>query len=430
MQSSNLTFSKKSGDLGTSDDKEENGDQEAIALLREIFPDASRKEIFEIHQSNIQGQGSTKCEKEGDGRRCNQYQTKDYLLTMPLALTSALGRRVLRHYQEQKENQPEKKIGIGTIDGRHPQLIYNLPDDFLRIPDSAAICVKNASTSQDQSKLVSEMEQSVISQHAHKFSPDDTHNGQRKGVTPCGVNMTIVFSRDRIVGLGMTILELKGSIYVHSLLCHDGTRISDIKNLVEFRKNHRLGTNDFDGMGPAFRAGIRPGDCLLGLNRLPFLRDRYEAGLQDERKKNILQRASDMIKSTPDPIVLHIWRPLGREKVGDLIRKECTAHETSLGLLNSKPGITIGGEPSILGRKTDNCVSLKEEGTDLVGVVAATNARTDLKHGSQMHPLAVVLIKRDIIQKKSGKLRVSSICDAFWFLYILRDVANSIIVMF
>jgi len=80
---------------------------------------------------------------------------------------------------------------------------------------------------------------------------------------------TRAIERDGTVGLGMSLREYDGCVYVQALLQNDGSRAEDESAYSEVIKQA--------AMGPAYKSGLLPGDRLLGLNGRPFLNGRMAA---------------------------------------------------------------------------------------------------------------------------------------------------------
>ncbi|GAX20070.1 hypothetical protein FisN_1Lh448 [Fistulifera solaris] len=92
-----------------------------------------------------------------------------------------------------------------------------------------------------------------------------------------------VLVRDPLIGLGMNLLAENRSIYVHSLNCRP------------------IGINVEDAEGPASKAGIKPGDIIVGVNGQSFFSHGTESN-------NVLQRLASTLLLSSDPVVLHCLR--------------------------------------------------------------------------------------------------------------------------
>jgi hypothetical protein len=124
-----------------------------------------------------------------------------------------------------------------------------LPHGFLQLPPSVAVRRFNEKNGTWYYLLVSRLEEQVLEQHlAHQdFSglPVEISANQ-------SCYSTVVF-RDVNTGLGMTLCEEGGRVWVHSLLGRDGSRWCVAPPVSDH------GT-------PAMAAGVLPGDWLLGIN--------------------------------------------------------------------------------------------------------------------------------------------------------------------
>jgi hypothetical protein len=212
-----------------------------VALLREIFPDQSEEELRQLHTDRLKSSAAKK--------------------NRPPPLTSKLGQRIWNLLQEEGQPEPPK---------------VTLPDDFLRIPQEIQF-----HTSQWQNQLMIQLEQRVLQQHRQ-------YQATRGPAVACPLDdeycYTRSISKDVQLGLGITLCEEGGCIWVHSLLAKDGTRL--------FRTPPDIHTG-----GPALRVGIQPGDWVLGIQGEALLPTNH---------KNFLRYAVTSVQHADDPVVLHL----------------------------------------------------------------------------------------------------------------------------
>ena len=321
------------GDINTEQKRHPlDNEDEGISLLREIFPEASNEELEEIHFSriyseksnpkSIDGRGEV---KENDAAPPLQSSQNGKSSVFSSKLTSPLGLRILKNYRKQKEDQMMcRTLPEGNGDKESykndrkddvpapPQNVteevnVTIPDDFLRIPQHIALRLKNRDRGYLEWKVVSDLHRNVLRQHSNH----DAIMGLHKNIDK-QIEISAVFSRDRYVGLGMQVQERNGCVWVQALICHNGTRISSEETYVAFLEQ----SNAVDEMGPAFKAGVKPGDRILGVNEIPFLQWElakvfpYDAIQSHQRKSQyfyssseILASVADAIKNTDDPIV-------------------------------------------------------------------------------------------------------------------------------
>lgn len=202
--------------------------------------------------------------------------------------------------------------------------------------------VKSADT-YDQLKHVKDLEKIIVNAHRQT---ENTKLKDGEGEEDYNDELheeisTKIFRRDSKVGLGMTINEYSGYIYVLALICLDGTKVFSNSSLSDLRE---------DNLGPAQVAGVRPGDCILGINGIPFQRylrqssnllpiinstkpststaslypslisttksgsfESHESASShqnnNESSTEILKYVAQMIQNTSDPIMLHVCPP-------------------------------------------------------------------------------------------------------------------------
>lgn len=231
-------------------------DAEGVALLREIFPGQSDEELSRLHQQRLQMSVLKRQPGEGGGP------------------SSRLGQRIWNQALILHE---------GTADEQPEPLCWrehNLPDDFLRLPAEVAIREYSESRGRWEYQLVKEMEQRVVKQHT-----DHLDILGRPTIYSLDEKVyTRVLIREPEVGLGMTLCEQDGCIWVHSLVGRDGSRW------------HMKPPDDELG-GPSLCAGIRPGDWLLGVQGNALL---------PSPTGSLLNHAVSAIRYAPDPVVLHL----------------------------------------------------------------------------------------------------------------------------
>ncbi len=98
-----------------------------------------------------------------------------------------------------------------------------------------------------------------------------------------------VLVRDPLIGLGMNLLAENRTIYVHSM------------------NRHPIGINVEESEGPASKAGIKPGDVIVGVNGQSFFS-------HDAESDDVLQRLASMLLLSSDPVVIHCLRPKTKMK--------------------------------------------------------------------------------------------------------------------
>jgi len=284
---------------GNGDDK----DLEGIKLLSVIFPDSTWDELEKIHYGRIRSP-----------KKCSEETTKnenEHDLDAPRILKGNLPKQFADSVSTDYELEiKELGAAIPTTDKKQQQqrrksIAIEFPDDFLRIPQHQALKLPNH-RGQMEWNIVAKLEQHVIDVHK---SIDINLQHQLSQET--NKIRTAVFARDPQSGLGMQLREWQGYVYVHSLTCPNGNRIIDAES---YQVALQSGV-DWKAFGAAFVAGVMPGDQILGVNGLPFLRwgARRSEGAGGQHltmsPKQVLTAAARMIRAIGDPIVMHLVRP-------------------------------------------------------------------------------------------------------------------------
>lgn len=155
-----------------------------------------------------------------------------------------------------------------------------LPNDFLRLPPSVAVRRYNEETDSWRYELVEQLEKQALEQFERHYSFQEKEH----------VCFTKVIFRDSKVGLGLTLFEEHALVRVHSLISRDGWQW-----LASSPRGKDVAS------GPSARAGIQPGDILVGVNGTALMES---ASPED----SLLGHAVSTIRLSPDPIVLHLQR--------------------------------------------------------------------------------------------------------------------------
>ena len=170
------------------------------------------------------------------------------------------------HSQQKSNIAGRENIGNGRI---------VLPRDFLRLPEEVA--VRRCINGKWQYILVHQLTKQAISGHERRYG---------KLVSQSCMYCTKIVQRDTTGGLGMTLTsnENRGNILLPMI------RVGALSAIDDF-------------CGPAFQADIRCNDILIGIDGVAFA----ESSLKSE---SLLVHAVARIRSTLDPVVLHLIREI------------------------------------------------------------------------------------------------------------------------
>jgi hypothetical protein len=343
-------------------------------VLRDAFPTRSTAARTAVNNKD------TIATLRGGGPQQQQFQ-------------SALGQRIWQNYQLNRTN-----ISI-TAPPPPPFRLSNhhhLPStDFLRLPpkmvrikrhgmslhnnsDNNNCKINSSSSNNDGVTWVNmdELERHVLQSHLdyetttsslliHDNSSNNNNNNSDTTITSSTLLTSECFSRilerHSHCGLGMSLREYNGCVYIQGLLRLDGSRmmIEDEEGeesllLLDQKQQHRQHKQQQqqqqqrqDTMkqgGPAYKAGLRPGDRLLGLNGHPFLKGVKVPELSSSSSvgnsssnivqthnnnnnntiddpEDVLRSVGDAISSSKSPLVIHIQRERDETVVRELLQK-------------------------------------------------------------------------------------------------------------
>ena len=251
-----------------------------------------------------------------------------------------------------------------------------------------------------------------------KFNNFNPNSGIRSSISSSLITsecFTKVINRHTSIGLGMSLRIYNGCVYIHSLLRLDGTRIDcyngrnescDRISFVQHDVTSANGTNGNSGGGsgggPAANVGLLPGDRLLGLNGLPFLKGKLatttttdidinnndrttlkitgSAKIKQQSKQpsdeEILKSVGELISISKSPMAVHIQRVEDyREWILDLLNK---SHRESL---RKK-------------KQQSNGIGLQNPKR----MSSSSTTKLKKKRGPKIHPFAKALSQRLIIK--------------------------------
>lgn len=249
------TASSLSGDGDDDDDDDSaslneldganSADVECISLLKEIFPEESPQELQRIHRERI------------------SHRTTNNTLN----------------------NSSSKKLMRRT---RRPSPV-SIPYDFLRLPPEVAVRRYSDQDGRWHYQIVKDLEAFVVEQHRNYAAGTSIVSADDYDY------FTRVIFRDDRVGLGMNLFEEGGIVRVHSLNDCDRHHL-DLDSSPSFP-----GPKLSFAPGPASKAGIQPGDILVGMNGIAFCESLSPV-------EGILPHVVSSLRESPDPVVLHFLR--------------------------------------------------------------------------------------------------------------------------
>jgi len=298
-------------------------DEEGISLLAIIFPDASRDELEEMHFGRIHAPP----ENDVANHEPQPAPVENHLV----GPTRSLGSEEHSHSPNQSDdeknflehddcgnnerNLQEKMIKEDELPSMSPPKNsipkMTLPDDFLRIPEHQALKLPNKERSGEMEwSTVANLEHRVV--QAHMANDDEMYHVLRGSRSRAMIRSTVL-RRSYNKGLGIQLCEWNGFIYVNALTASSNANANRITDEESYQAavQSGIGWNEF---GPAFQAGLKPRDQILGFNGIPFLRraqpgpnSGHAHGQRVRSSSGVLADAVNLIRGV-DPIVFHIYR--------------------------------------------------------------------------------------------------------------------------
>ncbi len=332
-------------------------------------------------------------------------------------LTSRLGKRIMQQYQEQLNPMTDSPPPPSSCRSLQDQTLYQQPSiDFLRLPPPYSSS-SSSKMQQTNHKYMEELERQVIQYHLdmqaflqplilrHDDDDDDDddsqfanrHNHHRSvSSSEC---FTRLLERDPKLGLGMSLREYDGCIYVQALLQKDGSWFKEENGTCVTGSKGAVAMN---AAGPGSRAGILPGDRLIGLNGRPFLRGRLASDYKNtiissrENKysthdvpssEEVMSSVRDAISNATSPMLLHVQRLPDREKIVATLQK-----------LHSKSK-DDGNTPKATSNRLSYPTSNATKTLPPVPAKLMTTPSKWPRRGPIIHKFALALSNRGIIQK-------------------------------
>ena len=291
----------------------------------------------------------------------------DNAISTETPFQSALGQRIFCKYQQQLQSLP-------NCQPQQFKVPSQLPPNFLRLPSNL---VQISSGWVDIKKVRQTILQSHFN-HENTMSESPLMHDVNRTAQQCQTG--IIHAKHPQIGLGMSLREYDGCIYVQAVLRNDGKRIDDF-------------TINIDDGGPAYIAGMRPGDRLMGVNSSPFLRERcvssVDGNMSIEGKSSsdqILKSVGDAISRASAPLVIHFQRERS-ERILSLIRQDATISTTRQTNMDTA-GIT-----------KQQSTSIRQNGYHIESSTLQSKPA-----GPYIHPFAKALSKRSIIQPSQERI--------------------------
>jgi hypothetical protein len=346
--------------LNSLSSEEQFQEMEGISLLKQIFPDESPSALKQLHLDHIRAQ--------------SKHSSQQLQPPLSLQPKSRLGRRIWKQViklQKQEQQQQQQQSASRQNYPLHWQPV-ELPETFLRLPISVAV-YRYQPDGGCGYELVKDLERRALQQEGDVTTTASTNSSY----------FTEVLVRDAHLGLGMT-------------LCYDDSKGERLRVQIQPRQEE----------GPCYKAGIRPGDTLIGLNGESFRFVKFP-------NMSLLQYAATAIQHSPNPIVLH----LKRENQETQLSK---AHSTSTTIPSQHHISRPVSPPESVGRLTSllDATSLLDTTSDdheqSYPVTRESSASASpprnvamAPNQSEIHPFAKSLSDRGLLQSTNGKyLRV------------------------
>lgn len=265
----------------------------------------------------------------------------------------------------------------------------------------------NPTTGHQEWRLIDGLEEEILREHAEHETRSQNCSSTFSNDNLC----TKVFHRDPAVGLGMTIRENNGYIFVHALVCQDGRRLFGTED--NFEKMIRDVSNNGHA-GPAQTAGVRPGDRILGLNGKAFLRWNSEGSsadggnLKPTSSAEIIRHAAQTMLKTPNPVVLHICPSSIDPKMLDMDTESNSSSQST----------TLNNEATSESTKEKNSNAKSKDVKIVVPPLPPAKVTSPLfgissrsRPIAAVHPFAQALTKRGLLQSGSGKYPIFFLFD-------------------
>eukprot|EP00985_Skeletonema_marinoi_P027306 scaffold22202_cov80-Skeletonema_marinoi.AAC.1 len=326
-------------------------------LLRNVF---SSQQHSSITSSSAV---SANAGMNNDRIQTNNNVNTSTILPSQQQFKSALGQRIWNNYQSNRQQQQQQQLHNNNNTVTPPFILsqhHHLPStDFLRLP-SKMVRIKRLSSQQQYNDNnnewvnMDELERQVLQSHLdfetttssllhHDEVATNNNNSiygnERLSSSSSSLLTSECFSRilqrDSRCGLGMSLREYDGCVYIQALLRLDGSRMEFDNNGgdddYDFNSNSNNNLSEEDAKSPAYAAGLHPGDRLLGLNGRPFLKgikvpDLSSASVSSSDHiaadpEDVLRSVGDAISSAKSHLVLHIQRERDGHVVQELLVK-------------------------------------------------------------------------------------------------------------
>ena len=247
-------------------------DAQGLALLQTIFgPDASREELEQIHQTRLGSLNESLAAEAASNTAVagpdggNQDEGRSRLEGDADSVNAGNANR-------SRIRQRRRRRGIDVA----------LPDDFLTVPSSAMVLLGDG-----EWQCTSDLESMVHS--SLRIQPNEFSREGEFFTAVLGRNAAKQIKTNNVSGsLGMTLRQYEGVVCVHAL------------------SSSKTSTDDVVWSGPAYDAGIRVGDEILGVNGVAVPDSSGDI-------ESILPFVVEMFRTTPDPVVIHLRRGDGHE---------------------------------------------------------------------------------------------------------------------
>lgn len=234
----------------------EDHESNAVHLLKQIFPEESNEALRRLHRQRVQRKSLLQAAASNNHDLLRQGSQSNSTSTPALASPAVSSRQLFTTLSPAAHaHTPTTHTHHQTHDNSHTT---TLPDDFLRLPPTVALRRYDPGQQRIRYVLV-----------------DDLHQRVQQAVAQPNVVTRVLQRQSGTGSLGLTLVQ-----------------DNEDSNCPLAIRVYATATD-----GPAERAGLTTGDLLVGVNGTTFA-----------ARRGLLVRVVELLRNTPDPIVVHYVR--------------------------------------------------------------------------------------------------------------------------